>query len=104
MDYIKISFGSKVLPSEDEVEMERIYNRLDIFAKLVPLYLLVGLVLLILSFINVVKPLQIIKKITKVAWIITIVGFVLHIVGMALRLAILQDTPLGQMPMSPLYL
>jgi cytochrome c-type biogenesis protein CcsB len=86
-------FGSKVLPSENEIEFEIIYNRLDIFAKLVPLYLLVGLVLLIASFINVVKPLPIIKKITKVAWVITIIGFILHVIGMGLRWYIAGHAP-----------
>jgi len=86
-------FGSKVLPSKNEIDMEIIYNRLDIFAKLVPLYLLVGLLLLIVSFINVVKPLPIIKKITKIAWVITIIGFILHVVGMGLRWYIAGHAP-----------
>jgi len=78
-------FGSKVLPSKSEVDIEIEYNKLGLLSKLVPLYILVGLILLIASFVNVVKPISSLKWIVKISWILLIAGFVVHLVGMGMR-------------------
>jgi cytochrome c-type biogenesis protein CcsB len=86
-------FGSEVLLSEDAVEMEIWYNKLGLLSKIVPLYLLVGILLLIASFINVVKPSFSLKRIMQVSWIVMIVGFGLHLVGMGMRWYIAGHAP-----------
>jgi len=78
-------FGSKVLPSDAEIGMEMKYNQLGLLSKLVPLYLLVGIILLIASFVNVVRPISSLKFIVKISWILMIIGFGLHLVGMGMR-------------------
>ncbi len=78
-------FGSKVVPSDSEVNIEIEYNRLGLLSKLVPLYILVGLILLIASFVNVVKPNSSLKWIVKISWVLMIVGFSLHLLGMGMR-------------------
>ncbi|HHD75392.1 MAG TPA: cytochrome C biogenesis protein [Campylobacterales bacterium] len=78
-------FGAEVMPSEDAVNVEIQYNKLGIFSKLVPLYLLVGLVLLFAAFINIVKPFKAMNLIVKVSWILMIIGFMLHVISMAMR-------------------
>ena len=78
-------FGGSVLPSDAEVEMEMKYNELGLLSKLVPLYLLVGIILLIASFVNVVKPFSSLKLIVKISWILMIIGFGLHLAGMGMR-------------------
>jgi cytochrome c-type biogenesis protein CcsB len=78
-------FGSKVLPSDTEISIEMKYNQLGLLSKLVPLYLLVGIILLFASFINVVRPLSSLKLIVKISWILMIVGFGLHLAGMGMR-------------------
>ena len=86
-------FGSKVLPSDTEINIEIKYNRLGLLSKLVPLYLLVGIFLLIVSFINIVKPITSLKWIVTASWALMIVGFMLHLVGMGMRWYIAGHAP-----------
>ena len=86
-------FGSKVIPSKEHIEMEIWYNKLGLLSKIVPIYLLVGIFLLIFSFINVLKPNFSLKWIMRVAWSITIIGFILHVIGMGMRWYISGHAP-----------
>ena len=78
-------FGSDVLLDPKAVNVEIEYNKLGLLSKLVPLYILVGLILLLASFVNVVKPNRSLKYINSVAWVLLIVGFIIHIGSMAMR-------------------
>ena len=86
-------FGSKVLLSPTHIDVEIKYNKLGLLSKLVPIYLIVGILLLLFSFINVIKPTFSLKLITKIAWIITITAFVLHLIGMGMRWYISGHAP-----------
>jgi cytochrome c-type biogenesis protein CcsB len=86
-------FGSDVLLSKKHIDVEIEYNRIGLLSKLVPLYLIVGILLLIFSFINVLKPSFSLKWIMRVAWSLTIVGFILHIIGMGMRWYISGHAP-----------
>ncbi len=86
-------YGAAVMPSEDRMGMEIQYNKLGLFGKLVPLYLLLGLILLIFAFINVVKPAFSLKMIMRVAWGILLLGFVIHVTGLGIRWYIADHAP-----------
>ena len=86
-------FGSEVLLSAGQVDMEVKYNKLGLLSKLVPLYLLVGILLLIAAFVHVIKPTFSMKKIMTVAWSLTIVGFIVHVIGMGMRWYISDHAP-----------
>ncbi len=86
-------FGSEVIPSEDEVNIEIQYNKLGLLSKLVLLYLLVGILLLLASFVNVIKPSFSLKWIMRISWGIMIIGFLLHLVGMGMRWYIAGHAP-----------
>jgi len=86
-------FGSEVLLSEDEVAMEIWYNKLGLLSKIVPVYLLIGILLLIASFINVVKPSFSLKRIMQVSWVVMIIAFGLHLAGMGMRWYIAGHAP-----------
>ena len=86
-------YGGKVIPSERHIKMEIIYNNLGLFGKLVPLYLLIGLGLLIFSFIHVLKPGFKIKWPMRIAWGLLIFGFTIHVVGMGIRWYISGHAP-----------
>ena len=81
------------MPSQNHIEMEIKYNRFGLFSKLVPLYLLMGLILLIFAFINVIKPTFSLKWIMRVSWAILIIGFAMHIVGLGIRWYIAGHAP-----------
>lgn len=78
-------FGAEVIPSADVINVEIEYNKLGLLSKLVPLYILVGLILLIAAFVNIVKPNRSLKYITTVSWGLMIIGFAIHLGSMAMR-------------------
>jgi cytochrome c-type biogenesis protein CcsB len=87
------TYGSAVLPSPKHIEMEIWYNKLGLFGKLVPLYLLLGLILLVFAFINVLKPAFSLKWVMRVAWGVLIIGFILHLIGLGVRWYIAGHAP-----------
>ena len=86
-------FGGDVIPAKEHIDMELKYNSLGLLSKIVPIYLVVGILLLILSFINVLKPSFSLKWIMKIALAITIFGFMLHLAGMGMRWYIAGHAP-----------
>ncbi len=87
------TYGAAVVPDEQHIKMEIWYNKLGLFGKLVPLYLLLGLILMIFAFINVVKPAFSMKWIMHGAWAILIFGFILHVIGLGMRWYIAGHAP-----------
>ncbi|HFU77409.1 MAG TPA: cytochrome C biogenesis protein, partial [Epsilonproteobacteria bacterium] len=86
-------YGAAVIPSKRHIEMEIKYNKLGLFSKLVPLYLVLGLVLLIFAFINVLKPSFSMKWIMRIAWSLFFIGFIIHITGLGIRWYIAGHAP-----------
>jgi len=86
-------YGAAVMPSERHIEMEIWYNKLGLFSKLFPLYLTLGMVLLLFAFIHVLKPNFPMKWVMRVAWGVLIFGFVLHLIGMGIRWYIAGHAP-----------
>jgi len=78
-------FGSEVMLSKNEVELELLYNRLGLFSKLVPLYLLVGIILLFTAFVSIVKPNRILKWVATASWVLMVIGFMVHVTSMGMR-------------------
>ncbi len=86
-------YGEEVIPSERHIAMEIAYNRLGLFGKLVPLYLFVGLGLLLIAFAHVLKPTFNLKWIMSLSWGLLIFGFAVHIVGLGIRWYISDHAP-----------
>jgi len=86
-------FGSEVLPTDAQIDLEVIYNHLGIFGKLIPLYLIVGLILLILSFIHILKRSFNLKLYTQIVLSIIILGFMVHTIGLGIRWYISGHAP-----------
>ncbi|ENQ0327207.1 cytochrome c biogenesis protein CcsA [Campylobacter jejuni] len=77
--------GYKVMPSKTKVEMEIFSNKAEIFVKLAPVYLIAGFLLLILVFSKMVAPNLKISFIFKVVYVLNVLAFVIHTVGLGLR-------------------
>ena len=86
-------YGSKVLPSPTHIKLEIWYNKLGLFSKLFPVYLTLGLIVLIFAFVNVLKPTFKLDRIMQIAWIVLSIAFALHIVGMGIRWYIAGHAP-----------
>lgn len=87
------TYGAAVLPSPSHIDMEIKYNELGLFGKLVPVYLILGLLLLVFAFINILKPTFSMKWIMRAALGILFLGFMVHVVGMGIRWYISGHAP-----------
>ena len=86
-------YGSAVYPSESKIKAEIFYNHLNPFETIYPIYLLVGFILLILSFIKIIKPKFKLDIFSKITFAILVVLFVIHTVGLAIRWYISGHAP-----------
>ena len=85
--------GVAVYPSESRVNAEVFYNEANIFERIYPLYLLMGFVLLVLSFAKIIKPSFKMNFVTKASLYLLIIFFVVHTFGLALRWYISGHAP-----------
>jgi cytochrome c-type biogenesis protein CcsB len=86
-------YGAAVIPSKSHIEMEIKYNKFGLFSKLVPIYILLGLVLLIFAFINVLRPTFSLKWVMRVSWVVFGIGFIMHLTGLGIRWYISGHAP-----------
>ena len=86
-------YGAEVIPSQEHIDMEIQYNKFGLFSKLVPIYLLLGIILLIFAFIHVLKPTFSMKWIMRAAITVLVLGFAMHIVGLGIRWYIAGHAP-----------
>jgi cytochrome c-type biogenesis protein CcsB len=86
-------YGAAVYPSESKIAAEVFYNKANIFERLYPFYLLIGFVLLFLSFVKILKPQFKIDFYTKATLWLLILFFVAHTIGLALRWYISGHAP-----------
>ncbi len=87
------TYGSAVIPSPSHIDMEIKYNKMGLFGKLVPVYLILGLLLLIFAFINIIKPAFSMKWVMNGALGILFFGFMVHVFGMGVRWYISGHAP-----------
>ena len=86
-------YGATVYPSENRILAEVFYNEAKIFERLYPFYLLLGFILLILSFVKILKPSFKIDIYTKITLVLLVVFFIAHTVGLANRWYISGHAP-----------
>jgi cytochrome c-type biogenesis protein CcsB len=96
LEYIiqfQTKFGERVMPSESKVNIELSYNRMNIFKRLASYYGYIGVILLILHFINILKPKINLKWVIRISSVIVIILFLLHTAGLILRWNISGHAP-----------
>ncbi|WP_197972112.1 cytochrome c biogenesis protein CcsA [Nitrosophilus labii] len=86
-------YGSDIIPSENRIKAELLYNRLDIFNRLVPVYLISGLILLFFIFARLMKPSLNLEKPTKIVVIILFLAFLAHTFNLGLRWYVAGHAP-----------
>lgn len=86
-------YGSSVLPTEERIKAEMFYNSANIFERIYPLYFLIGFVLLIASFIKILKPALKIKLLSNLSLLSLTLLFIAHTVGLGLRWYISGHAP-----------
>ncbi|MBU0720623.1 cytochrome c biogenesis protein CcsA [bacterium] len=86
-------YGAEVYPSQNRILAEVFYNEANIFERIYPLYLLVGFLLLILSFVKILKPSFKIEFFTKSTLALLILFFTAHTIGLINRWYISGHAP-----------
>lgn len=77
--------GAKIIPSENKVKLEVLYNKWNIFSKLSKYYIMVGMLLLILHFVKIFNPAKGLTIPINIIAIIILLLFIMHTGGMAIR-------------------
>lgn len=95
IDKFQKKYDSSIIPSELHIKTEILYNQLNIFNRLIKLYLLIGILLLLIQFIHLFITGFKIHYYSKAAFLIISVAFVLHTFGLALRWYISGHAPLS---------
>ena len=96
-------FGSEVLPSQDKVKAEILYNKYDIFKKLFSWYLYAGVVFFLILIIQIFKSNRVISWLVSGFKIILLLLFVLHTSGLAARWFISGHAPWSDAYESMIY-
>ena len=86
-------YGKEVFPSENRVQAEVFYNKANIFENLYPLYLVLGFILLVLSFTKILKPSFNLDVYAKSTLALLAIFFVVHTIGLGLRWYISGHAP-----------
>jgi cytochrome c-type biogenesis protein CcsB len=86
-------FGADIMPSESKIDMEIRYNRMMIFDRLGKYFGMVGIVMLLLTFINTFKERKILNKALLFFYAIIAVFFLLQTAGLAMRWYIAGRAP-----------
>ncbi|MEE9348622.1 MAG: cytochrome c biogenesis protein CcsA [Flavobacteriaceae bacterium] len=86
--------GASIIPSDKKIDLEIKYNRWNIFLKLLIIYFNLGLVLIVLAFIDLFEPNnKIVKIITNIFITLSIIGAVAHTFGLGLRWYLSDHAP-----------
>ncbi len=86
-------YGKEVYPSSNRIDAEVFYNKANIFETIYPFYLLIGFVLLIFSFVKILKPSFKLGIVAKSSLWLLILFFVFHTIGLGLRWYISGHAP-----------
>jgi len=86
-------YGALLMPSRSRQSLELFYNEFNIFKRLSFLYGLVGCVLLVLSFIALLRPGMRMKTVSLTGAVLLIIGFVFHTGGLVIRWYISGHAP-----------
>ncbi len=97
-------YGSKIYPSDAKVNIEIAYNKFDLFKRLSGYYGLIGFVLLIFHFINILKPKINLRKVIRVASFLVVILFFMYTAGLALRWYISGHAPWSNAYESLIYI
>ncbi len=86
-------YGAAIYPDESSIAAEVFYNKAHIFETIYPIYLVLGFILLILSFVKILKPKFNLVIFSKTTLLLLVVLFIAHTIGLALRWYISGHAP-----------
>jgi len=93
LKHFQLKYGGDVLPAESKTNLEILYNNVNIFKRLFPIYSLLGLIMLILVFIGVINPKLKFSLVIKILMGLIAIAFLMHTAGLAARWYIAGRAP-----------
>tara|TARA_B100001057_G_scaffold76868_1_gene71635 strand:+ start:5928 stop:8999 length:3072 start_codon:yes stop_codon:yes gene_type:complete len=85
-------YGKQVIPKDYKVELEVLYNKLNVFSNLFMYYFIVGFIFLIVLIIRIFNPNILVLLVSVIKWFI-ILGFIYQTLGLASRWIISGHAP-----------
>ncbi len=98
------SHGASIMPSPRHIQAELFFNKARFFERLTPAYLLLGLLLFGIAFVQVFKPEGISKQLKKPLFYAVAVLFGLHTFALLLRWYISGHAPMSDTYESIIYI
>ena len=86
-------FGAQVMPSEEKITAEIIYNKYDIFKKLFYLYMMAGVLMLLFTIIKIFKDNKFTRISVNIMHVVIAILFGLHTLGLIARWYISGHAP-----------
>ncbi|NMH28934.1 cytochrome c biogenesis protein CcsA [Flavobacterium silvaticum] len=86
-------YGKAVMPSDERVDSEILYNKYDVFKRLFYLYMTTGILMLFLTIVNIFLEKKWLKYIIGFFHGVTILLFIFHSVGLVARSYISGHAP-----------
>ena len=86
-------WGKAVVPSESKVNLEVFMNGININFKLLIFYTIIGGLLLILGFVQLFRPKQVLQTVIKVTIYLGVFGYICHFLGLIARWYISGHAP-----------
>ncbi len=86
-------YGGKIIQDKSRINAEILYNHLNIFSRLILVYLLTGLFLLFVIMYKMLKPQSSVKWLIRVCFVILTLAFVAQTFGMGLRWYVAEHAP-----------
>ncbi|RZK11620.1 MAG: cytochrome C biogenesis protein [Flavobacterium sp.] len=96
-------YGSKVIPSDDKVSSEILYNKYDIFKKLYYWYMMAGVLMLLFTIVNIFYEKKAIRMVLNSFHILIGILFGLHTLGLIARWYISGHAPWSDAYESMIY-
>ncbi|RZJ71027.1 cytochrome c biogenesis protein CcsA [Flavobacterium sp.] len=96
-------YGSKVMPSDEKINSEILYNKYDVFKNLYYLYMTVGILMLLLSIVHIFVRRKFMKYTIWFFHGLTILLFLLHTSGLIARWYISGHAPWSDAYESMIY-
>jgi len=96
-------YGSKVMPSEERISSEILYNKYDIFKKLYYWYMISGVLMLLFTIVNIIVEKKAIRYVINGFHILIMLFFLLHTAGLIMRWYISGHAPWSDAYESMIY-
>lgn len=86
-------YGASILPPESKIKFEILYNKMLIFDNLSKVYGILGILMIIMLFVEMFKPSKGIKYVINFFIVLVIVGFIVQTFGLGMRWYISGHAP-----------